>query len=52
MDMEFVSEAIKRVQKKDGVAKDTSDEVAEAISPASRRTFHNSQGAAWILPLD
>jgi hypothetical protein len=51
MDVEFVSEAIKRVQK-DGVAKDTSDEVAEAISPASRRTFHNSQGAAWILSLD
>jgi hypothetical protein len=51
MDVEFVPEAIKRVQK-DGVAKDTSDEVAEAISPASRQTFHNSQGAAWILSLD
>jgi hypothetical protein len=51
MDVEFVPEATKRVQK-DGVAKDTSDEAAEAIIPSSRRTFHNSQGAAWILSLD
>jgi hypothetical protein len=52
MDMEFVPEATKRVQK-DGVAGDTPDEAAEAISPASRRTFHKkSQGAAWILSLD
>ncbi len=51
MGVELVSEAIKRVQK-DGVVKDTSDKVAEAISPASRRTFHSSQGAAWIPSLD
>ncbi len=51
MDMEFVPQATKRVQK-DGVAGDTPDEVARAISQASRRTFHNSQGAAWILSLD
>ncbi len=51
MDVEFVPEATKRVQK-DGVEGNTPGEAAEAISLASRRTFHNSQGAAWILSLD
>jgi hypothetical protein len=41
MDVEFVAEATKRVQK-DGVAGATPGEVAEAIRPASRRTFHKS----------
>jgi hypothetical protein len=51
MDVEFVAGATKRVQK-DGVVEATPDEAAEAISPASRRTFHTPQGAAWILSLD
>jgi hypothetical protein len=50
MDVEFVAEATKRAQK-GGVAGTTANEVAEAITPASRRIFHKSQGAAWILSL-